>query len=125
MPRQEVKELMDSVLSFLLHGVTNASWWQIVLYTLITTHLTIIGVTLYLHRSQAHRGVDLHRVISPILRFCLWLGSGMVTKEWVAIHRKHHARCEREGDPHSPIVYGIERVFFRGAELYRQEAENA
>ncbi|MFA7394454.1 MAG: fatty acid desaturase, partial [Pigmentiphaga sp.] len=112
---------MDSVLSFLLHGVTHASWWQIVLYTLVTTHITIVGVTLFLHRSQAHRGLDLHPVVSHFLRFWLWLGTGMVTKEWVAIHRKHHARCEREGDPHSPMVYGINRVMFSGAELYRLE----
>ncbi|MGE4336695.1 MAG: acyl-CoA desaturase [Pigmentiphaga sp.] len=116
---------MDSVLSFLLHGVTQASWWQIVLYTLVTTHITIVGVTLFLHRSQAHRGLDLHPVVSHFLRFWLWLGTGMVTKEWVAIHRKHHARCEREGDPHSPMVFGVNRVMFSGAELYRLEADNA
>ena len=116
---------MESVISFLLNGITHATWWQIVLYTLITTHITIIGVTVFLHRSQTHRGLDLHPIASHFFRFWLWLGTGMVTKEWVAIHRKHHARCEREGDPHSPMVFGINRVMFRGAELYRMEAKNA
>lgn len=116
---------MESVLSFLLNGVTHASWWQIVLYTLVVTHITIAGVTLFLHRSQTHRGLDLHPIVSHFFRFWLWLTTGMVTKAWVAIHRKHHARCEREGDPHSPMVYGINRVLFSGAELYRLEAQNA
>ncbi len=116
---------MDSVISFLTNGLTNASWWQIVLYTLVTTHITIAGVTIYLHRCQAHRGLDLHPIVSHFFRFWLWMGTGMLTKEWVSIHRKHHARCEREGDPHSPMVYGINRVMFRGAELYRTESKNA
>ena len=116
---------MESVISFLTNGITNASWWQIVLYTLVTTHITIAGVTIYLHRCQAHRGLDLHPIVSHFFRFWLWIGTGMLTKEWVAIHRKHHARCEREGDPHSPMVYGINRVMFRGAELYRTESNNA
>lgn len=116
---------MESVLSFLLNGVTYASWWQIVLYTLVVTHITIAAVTLFLHRSQTHRGLDLHPIVSHFFRFWLWLTTGMVTKEWVAIHRKHHARCERDGDPHSPMVYGINRVLFSGAELYRLEAKNA
>lgn len=100
------------------------SWWEIVLYTLILTHITIISVTLFLHRSQAHRGLDLHPAVMHFFRFWLWLTTGMITKEWVAIHRKHHARCEREGDPHSPVVFGLGMVFFRGAELYREEAKN-
>ncbi|AWB33343.1 DesA family fatty acid desaturase [Orrella marina] len=113
---------MDALLSFAAGGLTQASWWEIVIYTLVVTHITIVGVTLYLHRSQAHRGLDLHPVVSHFFRFWLWMTTGMVTKEWVAIHRKHHARCEREGDPHSPMIYGIERVLFRGAELYREES---
>ena len=100
------------------------SWWQIVLFTLAVTHVTIISVTLFLHRSQAHRGLDLHPAVMHFFRFWLWLTTGMITKEWVAIHRKHHARCEREGDPHSPVVFGLGMVFFRGAELYREEAQN-
>ena len=115
---------MDFVLSFLSDGLLGASWWQIVAFTLVVTHITILGVTIYLHRSQAHRGLDLHPAIAHFFRFWLWLTTGMVTKEWVAIHRKHHARCEREGDPHSPMVYGIGKVFFQGAELYRDEATN-
>ena len=116
---------MDALLSFAAGGLTQASWWEVAIFTLVVTHITIAGVTLYLHRSQAHRGVDLHPVISHFFRFWLWLTTGMVTKEWVSIHRKHHARCEREGDPHSPMIYGIERVLFRGAELYREESAKA
>lgn len=116
---------MDALISLAAGGITQASWWQIVLYTLVMTHVTIVGVTLYLHRSQAHRGVDLHPAVAHFFRFWLWLTTGMVTKEWVSIHRKHHARCEREGDPHSPMIYGIGRVLFSGAELYRDESKNA
>src|SRR5690606_17373204 len=115
---------MDSVLSFAAGGLLHAEWWQIVLYTLVVTHLTIVSVTVFLHRSQAHRGLDLHPAVAHVFRFWLWLTTGMVTKEWVAIHRKHHAKCEREGDPHSPMLYGIGRVLFRGAELYRDESTN-
>lgn len=116
---------MESVLSFLTNGITNATWWQIVLFTLVVTHITIVAVTIFLHRSQTHRGLDLHPIASHFFRFWLWMTTGMVTKEWVAIHRKHHAKCEREEDPHSPMVYGIERVLFSGAELYRTESNNA
>lgn len=116
---------MDTLLSFLAGGLLQLTWWQVALITLALTHITILGVTLFLHRSQTHRGLDLHPAVMHFFRFWLWMTTGMVTKEWVAIHRKHHAKCEREGDPHSPMVYGIGRVFFRGAELYRQEAANA
>ncbi len=116
---------MDTILSFAAAGITQASWWEVALFTLAVTHITIVAVTLFLHRSQAHRGVDLHPAISHFFRFWLWLTTGMVTKEWVSIHRKHHARCERDGDPHSPMMYGIGRVMFRGAELYRDESKNA
>ncbi|MEI2415025.1 fatty acid desaturase [Orrella sp. JC864] len=119
---------MDTVISHLLGfvagGLLQASWWQVVLVTLVLTHITIVSVTIFLHRSQAHRGLDLHPAVSHFFRFWLWLTTGMVTKEWVAIHRKHHAKCERDGDPHSPMIFGINRVLFRGAELYRQEAKN-
>lgn len=116
---------MEPVLSFLTNGITNATWWQIVLFTLVVTHITIVAVTIFLHRSQTHRGLDLHPIASHFFRFWLWMTTGMVTKEWVAIHRKHHAKCEREEDPHSPMVYGIERVLFSGAELYRTESKKA
>lgn len=116
---------MDYILAFLSNGLTDASWWQIVAFTLVVTHITIAAVTIYLHRCQAHRGLDLHPAVAHFFRFWLWLTTGMVTKQWVAIHRKHHARCERDGDPHSPMVYGIWRVLFRGAELYRDESSNS
>lgn len=116
---------MDHILNFLAGGVLHLTWWQVLLVTLVVTHITIIGVTVFLHRSQAHRGLDLHPAVMHFFRFWLWLTTGMVTKEWVAIHRKHHAKCEREGDPHSPVVFGLGQVFFRGAELYRKEANDA
>lgn len=94
------------------------------LYLLITTHLTILSVTLYLHRSQAHLSVTFHPVIAHVMRFWLWLTTGMVTQEWVAVHRKHHARTDQEGDPHSPQVYGIWQVLFKGAWLYNTAAQD-
>lgn len=115
---------MDYILSFLTGGLLQLAWWKVALVALVLTHITIVGVTVFLHRSQAHRGLDLHPAVMHFFRFWLWLTTGMVTKEWVAIHRKHHAKCEREGDPHSPVVFGLGKVFFRGAELYRQEATN-
>ncbi|CAM4179965.1 fatty acid desaturase [Kerstersia similis] len=115
---------MDTIISFLSGGLLQASWWQVLIVTLVMTHITIVCVTIFLHRSQTHRGLDLHPAIAHFFRFWLWMTTGMVTKEWVAIHRKHHARCEREGDPHSPMLFGIWKVLFRGAELYRQESEN-
>ncbi|HWS73912.1 MAG TPA: fatty acid desaturase [Quisquiliibacterium sp.] len=114
----------QSVLSFLDAGLADFSGWQILVYTLIVTHVTIAGVTIYLHRSQAHRALDLHPIVSHFFRFWLWLTTGMVTREWVAIHRKHHARCETPDDPHSPQTRGIRKVLFEGAELYRAEAKN-
>ncbi len=99
-------------------------WWGYVIVTLALTHITIAGVTIFLHRSQAHRALDLHPVVSHVFRFWLWLTTGMVTKEWVAIHRKHHAKCETAEDPHSPQVLGIKKVLFEGAELYRAESRN-
>ena len=114
----------DAALDWLAHGLVAASWWQIVLYTLITTHITIASVTIYLHRHQAHRAMDLHAIPSHFFRFWLWLGTGQVTKEWVSVHRKHHAKCETLEDPHSPQAHGIETVFWKGAELYRAETKN-
>jgi stearoyl-CoA desaturase (delta-9 desaturase) len=116
--------MTDTLLQFAAHGLANANWLAILVYVLVTTQFTIFAVTLYLHRSQAHRGVDFHPLVSNFLRFWNWLGTGMVTKEWVAVHRKHHAHCETEQDPHSPQVEGIRKVFFEGAELYRVAAAN-
>ncbi|UZG43581.1 fatty acid desaturase [Caldimonas thermodepolymerans] len=114
----------ESLIDWLANGVTNATWWQIVLYTLVTTHITIASVTIFLHRSQAHRALELHPAVAHFFRLWLWLTTGMVTKEWVAIHRKHHAKCETEDDPHSPQTRGIRKVLLEGAELYRAEAKN-
>jgi stearoyl-CoA desaturase (Delta-9 desaturase) len=116
--------VLNAALDWLANGLWHLSWWQIVLYTLVTTHITIASVTIFLHRSQAHRALDLHRIPSHFFRFWLWVGTGMVTKEWVAIHRKHHAKCETPDDPHSPQTRGIDEVLWRGAELYRAEAKN-
>ena len=116
--------VFDAALDWLANGLLNARWWQIVLYTLVTTHITIVSVTIYLHRHQAHRAMDLHAIPSHFFRFWLWLGTGQVTKEWVSIHRKHHAKCETAEDPHSPQAYGIKKVFWEGAELYRAESKN-
>ncbi|KQT09600.1 DesA family fatty acid desaturase [Ramlibacter sp. Leaf400] len=116
--------VLNAAIDWLAHGLWDLSWWQIVLYTLVTTHITIASVTIFLHRTQAHRAMDLGPVPSHFFRFWLWLGTGMVTKEWVAIHRKHHAKCETVDDPHSPQTRGIETVLWRGAELYRAEAKN-
>ena len=119
-----VSTLWDGLVAFLDQGLTGASWWQAILVALVMTHITIASVTIYLHRHSAHRALDLHPIASHFFRFWLWLTTGMVTKEWTAIHRKHHAKCEREGDPHSPVVYGIKKVFWQGSELYRAEAKN-
>jgi len=95
-----------------------------ILYTLIMTHITILCVTLYLHRGQAHKGIEFHPILSHFMRAWLWLTTGMVTKQWVAIHRKHHVFSDKEGDPHSPHVYGISRVFFKGAFLYHNASKD-
>ena len=116
---------LDAAIDWLAHGTLDLSWWQVLLYTLVTTHITIAAVTIFLHRSQAHRSVDLGPVPSHFFRFWLWLGTGMVTREWVAVHRKHHAKCETEDDPHSPQTRGLDTVMWRGAELYRAESANA
>jgi stearoyl-CoA desaturase (Delta-9 desaturase) len=105
-----------------LDGLWNLSFWGYVAVAFVLTHITIASVTIFLHRHQAHRGLTLHPVVSHFFRLWLWLTTGMVTREWVAIHRKHHARCETTEDPHSPQVYGIWRVLFAGVGLYRAEA---
>ena len=109
-----------SLIDFLAGGLLQFGFWQLALYLLVATQLTIFSVTLYLHRSQAHRGVDFHPVIAHFFRFWTWLTTSMITREWVAIHRKHHAKCETEEDPHSPQFKGIKTVFWRGVELYRE-----
>jgi stearoyl-CoA desaturase (delta-9 desaturase) len=103
----------------MFNGFLDLSFWGYLGATLLLTHITIASVTIFLHRAQAHRAVDLHPVVSHFFRFWLWLTTGMVTREWVAVHRKHHARCETPEDPHSPQVLGIRKVMLEGAELYR------
>jgi stearoyl-CoA desaturase (delta-9 desaturase) len=116
---------LEHLLRFVDQGLLDWSGWAILAYTLITTHITIAAVTIYLHRHQAHRSLELHALPSHFFRFWLWVGTGMQTKAWAAIHRKHHAKCETPEDPHSPQTRGIREVFWRGAELYRAEARNA
>ena len=96
-----------------------------ILATLVMTHITIVCVTLFLHRGQAHRGIEFHPILSHFMRFWLWLTTGMVTKQWVAIHRKHHRFSDQEGDPHTPHVYGIWRVLFKGAGLYNTASKDS
>lgn len=107
-----------------MFGILDLPWWGYIVITLVLTQITILSVTLYLHRCQAHRALDLHPIISHFFRFWLWLTTGMVTKEWAAIHRKHHAKVETDEDPHSPVAKGILKVLFEGAELYRKEGRN-
>ena len=116
--------IWEGLIDWLAHGLLALSPWQLVVVALVLTHITIASVTIFLHRSQAHRALELHAIPSHFFRFWLWLTTGMVTKEWVAIHRKHHAKCETPEDPHSPITRGIETVFWQGSELYRAEAKN-
>ncbi|PWF40554.1 DesA family fatty acid desaturase [Massilia glaciei] len=115
---------LQDVLGFLSSGITGFSNWQVFFYTLAVTHITIASVTIYLHRHQAHRALDLHALPSHFFRFWLWLTTAQVTKEWAAIHRKHHAKCETEEDPHSPVTRGIRKVLLEGAELYKAESKN-
>ena len=109
-----------SLLEFLSGGLLQFGWWAMLAYLLVVTQVTIFTVTLYLHRSQAHRGVDFHPVLAHFFRFWSWLTTSMITREWAAIHRKHHAKCETEEDPHSPMHKGIGTVFWKGADLYRE-----
>ena len=103
----------------MIHGLLDLSWWQLVLVVLGLTHVTIVAVTVYLHRCQAHRALNLHPVLAHFFRFWLWMTTGMVTSEWVGVHRRHHARCETPEDPHSPQVLGLSKVLWEGAELYQ------
>lgn len=113
---------MTALLEWLSNGLLDLSWVGVVIFTLGVTHVTILSVTLFLHRHAAHRALDLHPALQHFFRFWLWLTTGMVTKEWAAIHRKHHATCETEDDPHSPQVMGLSNILFKGAEAYRTES---
>lgn len=112
------------MLNFIAHGLINLPWWGYIIFTVAITHITILSVTIFLHRHQAHRALDLHPVISHFFRFWLWLTTGMVTKEWTAIHRKHHAFSDKKGDPHSPQVFGLKKVLLEGVELYQEAAKD-
>lgn len=116
--------MYSDLLNSLLAGFLDLPWWGNVLFTLMLTHITIASVTIYLHRHQAHGALELHPAASHFFRFWLWLTTGIITREWAAIHRKHHAKCESVDDPHSPQVLGIKKVLLEGYELYRKEASN-
>lgn len=106
------------------YGLCDLPWWGMLTVLLVLTHITVLGVTIFFHRCQAHRSLELHPVLSHFFRFWLWLTTGMITQEWAAIHRKHHAKCETADDPHSPQILGLKMVFTKGGELYRKEAAN-
>jgi stearoyl-CoA desaturase (delta-9 desaturase) len=104
------------------YGLLDLAWWQLVLVGFACAHVTLMAITLWFHRDQAHRAIDLHPALAHFFRFWLWLNTGAPTAEWVAVHRKHHALCEVDGDPHSPQIFGLRRVLLEGAELYKVEA---
>jgi stearoyl-CoA desaturase (Delta-9 desaturase) len=106
----------------MLYGVLQLDFWQYVLAAVVMVQFTFMAVTLYLHRDATHRSLDLHPLLRHVFRFWLWMSSGMLTSEWVAVHRKHHARCETPEDPHSPVIHGLKKVLLEGAELYKQAA---
>jgi len=108
----------------MFYGLINLPWWGYIVLTLVLTHVTSICITIYLHRCQAHRAITVHPIAAHFFRFWLWATTGMETKAWTAIHRKHHSRCETIDDPHSPQVLGLKTVFWQGAELYRKESKN-
>lgn len=108
----------------LFSGLIDLPWWGYIVVALVFTHITIASVTIFLHRHQAHRALELHAFPSHFFRFWLWLTTGMITREWAAIHRKHHAKCETKDDPHSPQILGLNKVLWEGVELYRQETKN-
>ena len=113
-----------SLLEFLSNGLLSCSWWQVLLAVLLSTHVTIVCMTVYLHRCQAHRSLELHLAVSHTFRIWLWRTTGIETGPSTAVHRKHHARCETGEDPHSPQTRGIWKVIFEGSELYTAEARN-
>ena len=108
----------------MFYGLWHLPWWGYPLVLLVLTHITIVCVTVFFHRHQAHRALDLHASVSHFFRFWLWLTTGMVTKEWASIHRKHHAKCETEEDPHSPQILSLPTVLWKGTELYRKESRD-
>ena len=108
-----------------LYGLLDLPWWGYIVWALVWLHVTMITITLYFHREQAHRSVDLHPALRHFFRFWVWINTGAPTKQWVAVHRKHHALCERQGDPHSPVVFGLKTVVLQGAELYIAESRKA
>lgn len=112
------------MLDFLTSGLTGATLTEQIVYTLVMTHITIVAVTVYLHRAQAHRALEVASTLGHFFRLWLWLTTGMSTRAWAAIHRKHHAKCETPEDPHSPQTRGLKEVFWKGAELYKAEAKN-
>src|SRR5690606_4997289 len=122
-PRSSIR-MPASLLDFLAGGLVQSGSWGLFAFFLVVTQLTIFTLTLFLHRSQTDRGVDFHPALAHFFRFWCWLTTSMITREWVAIHRKHHARCETEEDPHSPMHKGIREVFWKGAELYRAARAN-
>ncbi len=107
-----------------LYGILGLSFWGYVIVAICMVQFTIMGVTLYLHRDATHRSLDLHPALRHVFRLWLWMSSGMITKEWVSVHRKHHARCETPDDPHSPVIFGLKKVLLEGAELYQVQARN-
>ena len=113
------------MLDSLMDGVLDLPWWGVLIAALAMTHFTIVAVTVYLHRHQAHRALDLHPAVAHVFRMWLWMTTGMSTRGWAASHRKHHAFVEQEGDPHSPRLFGIRKVLLEGAELYRIAATDA
>ena len=113
------------VVDWLGNGLWDLSAWGIVAYVLVTTHITIVTVTVYLHRYSAHRSMDLHPALQHLFRFWSWLSTGMITREWTAIHRKHHAATETAEDPHSPKVFGIGEILWKGTEAYRTAARDS
>ena len=115
--------ISESLIDWLANGLVQTTWWEVLLFTVVVTHITIAAVTIFLHRAQAHRALELHAIPSHFFRLWLWLTTGMVTKEFVAIHRKHHAKCETEEDPHSPQTRGIKALLLTGVELYRAESK--
>ena len=115
--------ISDSLINWLANGLVQTTWWQVLLFALVVTHITIASVTIFLHRAQAHRALELHAIPAHFFRLWLWLTTGMVTKEFVAVHRKHHAKCETEEDPHSPQTRGIKALLLTGVELYRAESK--
>jgi stearoyl-CoA desaturase (delta-9 desaturase) len=121
----DIHTFLSPLVAFLDQGLLGLSGWQLLVVALVFTHGTIASVTIFLHRAQAHRALELHALPAHLMRFWLWMTTGMVTKEWVAIHRKHHAKCETVDDPHSPVTRGIKTVLLQGSELYRAEAKVA